>query len=153
MTDETTDGTDDRRSDEPDRTASGVRLAQLLASELVARTDGPLARLDLVDVRDAESLAPGEFGERAYGVVVGGTDESEDGGVRLADVYAHDDRVRVEFRAGLDALPEAARDADLRVRPKAVDPPRVLVFVEDGGEVKRALSVVRAALDALDADG
>lgn len=144
--------TDDPTDRASDRTASGVRLAQLLASELVARTDGPLARLDLVDVRDADSLDPDEFGERAYGVVVGNDGDGDvNGGVRLADVYAHDDRVRVEFRAGLDALPGAARDAGLRVRPKAVDPPRVLVFVEDGGGVKRVLPVVTAVLDALDA--
>jgi hypothetical protein len=30
------------------------------------------------------------------------------------------------------------------VRPKAVEPPRTLVFVESGAAVKRALDVVRA---------
>ena len=39
---------------------------------------------------------------------------------------------------------EVARDAGLRVRPKAVEPPRLLVFVESGAEVKRALPVLRA---------
>nr|WP_282594623.1 hypothetical protein [Halomarina salina] len=114
-----------------------------------------MANLELVDVQDAESLDPDEFGERAYGVVASGLagDDDEQGGtVRLADVYAHDDRARVEFRAGLDAVPGAAQDADLRVRPKAVDPPRVLVFVEDGADVKRVLRVVTAALDGLDGE-
>jgi hypothetical protein len=132
-----------------DPTPPGVRLAQLLASELVAREDGPLARLDLVDVADADALAPDEFGERAYGVALDPDGAGDT--VRLADVYAHDDRARVEFRTGLDAFPDAARDADLRVRPKAVEPPRVLVFVEDGAEVKRVLSAVTAAIEAHDA--
>ncbi|MFD1514942.1 hypothetical protein [Halomarina rubra] len=138
----------------------GVRLAQLLASELVARTDGPLARLELVDVADSDALDPDELGELAYGVVlhesVAADEETESKGdgtgerTRLADVYAHDDRARVEFRAGVDAVAAAAQDADLRVRPKAVDPPRTLVFVEDGGEVKRVLAAVHAAVEASD---
>ena len=151
MTDRS-DGDGESENGTPDPTASGVRLAQLLASELTARSDGPLARLELVDVRDAESLDPDEFGERAYGVVVSRRPDAGDERLPLADVYVHDDRARVEFRAGLDALPEAAREADLRVRPKAIDPPRVLVFVEDGGDVKRVLPLVTDALGALDAE-
>nr|WP_158205491.1 hypothetical protein [Halomarina oriensis] len=124
----------------------------MLASELVAREDGPLARLELVDVTDADTLDPDEFGELAYGVVVRAGGDGGHPPTRLADVYAHADRARVEFRVGLDAFPEAAHDADLRVRPKAVDPPRVLVFVEDGGEVKRAVRTVTAAIAASGAD-
>lgn len=110
-----------------DETPFGVRIAQLLASELVAREDEPLARLELVDVTDADTLDPDELGVFAFGVVLHESGTDVDGetreGVRLADVYAHDDRVRVEFRAGVDAVPDAANDGDLRVRPKAVDPP------------------------------
>lgn len=152
MTDEPVAPDESTASEASEQTASGVRIAQLLASELVARTDGPLARLELIDVQDAESLDPDEFGAFAYGVVVTrGDGDTDDESARLADVFAHDDRARIEFRAGLDAFPEAARDADLRVRPKATEPPRALVFVEDGGDVKRALATVTTALDALDA--
>jgi hypothetical protein len=158
------DGSGDGRSGDGRSTdgLSGTRIARLLASELLAREDGPLARLDLVDVRDAEALDPDAFGAFAYGVVARegpATDATasarEDGDDerdtrRIADVHVHDDRARVEFRVGLDAVPAAAAEADLRVRPKAVDPPRALVFVEDGGAVKRVLPVVRAALRASD---
>jgi hypothetical protein len=132
----------------PTRVEDGRRIARLLASELVAREDGPLADLELVDVRDANALTPDEFGAFAYGIErVDGADGAG-GRARLADVYVHDDRARVEFRRGVAAVPAAADEAGLRVRPKAVEPPRALVFVEDGGEVKRVLRVVAAALAA-----
>jgi hypothetical protein len=35
------------------------------------------------------------------------------------------------------------------VRPKAVEPPRALVFVESGAAVKRALDVIRVAVGAV----
>ncbi|WP_254535339.1 hypothetical protein [Halomarina litorea] len=136
--------------------ADGRRIAELLASELVAREDGPLARCSLRDVRDADTLEPGEFGAFAYAVHAGeedgdGDDEAEGGGDHLADVYVHDDRGRVEFRRAQSVAAEAGGEADLRVRPKAVEPPRTLVFVEDTGQVKRVLPVFEAALAALDA--
>lgn len=117
----------------------GRRIAELLASELTARRDGPLASLELIDVDT--SLDSDVFGALAYGVV--------DDETRLADIYVHDDRVRIEFLVGLDSVPEVGEKAGLRVRPKAVDPPRVLVFVESGAEVKRALGVVEAAIDSI----
>lgn len=124
---------------------SGRRIAELLASELVAREDGPLARLSLDDVRNADALDPGEFGAFAYAVRVEGVDD------HLADVYVHDDRVRIEFRLAQSAVVDAARGANLRVRPKAVDPPRTIVFVEGTGEVKRVLAAFAAGTAALDA--
>lgn len=134
---------------------SGRRIAELLASELVAREDGPLAALSLADVRDADGLDPDEFGAFAYAVHVGGGDgevtDADGGGVHLADVFIHEDRVRVEFRRAQSAVADAAREAGLRVRPKAVDPPRTLVFVEDTGEVKRVLDAFAAGTAALDA--
>ncbi|WP_254544478.1 hypothetical protein [Halomarina pelagica] len=120
-----------------ERVTDGRRIAELLASELVARTDGPLAGLELVDVRDADG---DQFGEFAYAV--------EREGERVAEVYVHQDRTRVEFRIGLDALPRAAAERGLRVRPKASRPPRAIVFVEDGAQVKRVLPVVVDCLDA-----
>jgi hypothetical protein len=129
-----------------DRVEDGLRIARLLSSELVAREDGPLAALELDDVRDADALDPGEFGAFAYGVAVDGD--------RLADVYVHDDRARVEFRCGVEAVPGAAAgEAGLRARPKAVEPPWTLVFIVDGAAVKRALDVVAAALAAAEDGG
>jgi hypothetical protein len=118
---------------------SGRRIAELLASELVAREDGLLARLALEDVGDAEALDVDESGAFAYAVRADDDDH-------LADVYVHDDRVRVEFRRAQSAVADAAREQGLRVRPKAVEPPRTLVFVEDAGEVKSVLRAFAASV-------
>ncbi|WP_152042832.1 hypothetical protein [Salinigranum salinum] len=67
----------------------------------------------------------------------------------LAVVFVHPDRARVEFVAGQDVAAATARGEGLRVRPKAVRPPRTLVFVEDGAAVKRAVAVFEATVDAL----
>jgi hypothetical protein len=69
----------------------------------------------------------------------------------LAEVFVHPDRARVEFVAGQEAAAEAAaaEDTGLRVRPKAVYPPRTLVFVEDGAAVKRAVTVFEAVVAAV----
>jgi hypothetical protein len=125
-----------------DRITDGRRITELLASEVTARSDGPLSGLELVDVQsDAEGSEDGTF---AYGITV-----DEGSGIRLADVYVHDERAFLEFRTGLDPIPTAAEEANLRVRPKAVEPPRALVFVESGAAVKRALDVIRVAVEAV----
>ena len=59
-------------------------------------------------------------------------------------MYVQPDRVRVEFVTAVDAVSDAARERELRVRPKAVRPPRTLVFVEDGAQVKRVLAAFEA---------
>jgi len=119
-----------------DRVTDGRRVAQLLASELTAREDGPLAGLELVDVdRDAEPSADGTL---AYRVARDGE--------TVADAYLQPERVRLEFRVAPESVADTAREAGLRVRPKAVQPPRTLVFVESGVDAKRALDAVRAAL-------
>jgi hypothetical protein len=116
------------------RITDGRRIAQLLASELTARTDGPLAGVALTDVdRDAE---PTPDGTLAYRVALEGR--------VLCEAFLQPERVRLEFRAGVDRAAESAGGVGLRVRPKAVEPPRTLVFVESGAAVKRALDVVRA---------
>lgn len=121
-----------------DRLTDGRRIGQLLASEIRGRERGPLGRLAVVDVRDVAGTA---FGELAFGVSAGGR--------RVADVYVHDDRVRVEFREAPDAAVDAGRKAGLQTRPKAVHPPQTVVFVEDGVAVKRVLPVFRSVVDAL----
>jgi hypothetical protein len=120
----------------------GVRIAQLLASELA----GHGGRLAAVRVTDADpAVEPTVDGRRAYDVVADADDAGEDR--PLATVFVHPERVRLEVRAGAVAAADAAREAGLRVRPKAVDPPLTVVFVENGAEVKRALAVVTAAVD------
>ncbi|WP_255195164.1 hypothetical protein [Halorarius litoreus] len=122
-----------------DELTDGTRIAQLLSSEVHGRESGPTGRLSVVDAdRDVE---PTEFGAFAYGI--------DFGGARLADVYVHPDRAHLEVRRGVDTAADAAGDAGLRVRPKAVDPPRTLVFVENGAEVKRATDVLATVVDAL----
>ena len=119
-----------------DEIRDGRRIAELLASEVEGREDGALARigLDVID-EDAEGTP---YGEHAYDVTI-------DGDV-LTGVHVHEDRIHLEFRRGIEAAADAGENRDLRVRPKATDPPRTLVFVERGADVKRAVEViVRAA--------
>jgi len=112
----------------------GVRIAQLLASDLVGHGDG----LADVTVTDADpDVEPTTDGARAYHVRAADR--------RLATVFVHPNRIRTEFETSQETTLAAARDAGLRVRPKAIDPPRTVVFVENGAEVKRLLDVVEAA--------
>jgi hypothetical protein len=165
-----------------DRVTDGVRIAELLASEVHGRTDGELAHVAVVDaVGDVEPTADGA---RAYDISfarsrlvdapdrdvealsvldddgdgAGSTDgddvESPDAAQALASVFVQPDRVRLEFQERVDAAATAAEDTRLRVRPKATTPPRTLVFVESGAAVKDAADVVAAAVSAaLDHEG
>ncbi|MDZ5809887.1 hypothetical protein U4E84_00780 [Halorubrum sp. AD140] len=150
-----------------ERLTDGVRIGQLLASELTG--DG--GRLRDLALSDADpDVEPTPDGALAYRIVragdgdpddtdvatVSATDAETAGAALVAEVYVQPNRVRIEFVGrGIDdgdGLPEAAADAageaGLRVRPKAVRPPRTLVFVEDGAQVKRALPVFAAVVDA-----
>ena len=121
-----------------DRITDGKRIAELLSSELHGRRDGALAALAVVDAdRDIE---PSDEGALAYRV--------ECDGSSFATVFVQPDRVRVELETGLDAAVETAEDLGIRVRPKAVEPPRVLLFVESGAAVKRVADVLAAAVEA-----
>ncbi|TKX46889.1 hypothetical protein EXE41_08480 [Halorubrum sp. SD690R] len=129
-----------------DRLADGVRIAQLLASEVT----GNESRLRGLTVADADpDVEPTADGALAYRIVRE-RDGSPDGDASaetdptVAEVYVQPDRARIEAVAAPDAVADAAREVDLRVRPKAVRPPRTLVFVEDGAGVKRALAVLEA---------
>ncbi|MFB6165643.1 MAG: hypothetical protein ABEJ31_10835 [Haloarculaceae archaeon] len=122
-----------------ERITDGKRIAQLLASELSGRESGPLGALAVVDADpDADPTPDGTF---AYGV--------DRDGERLADVFVQPDRARVELRRNVEAAMAAAErvreGTALRARPKAVDPPRALVFVESGAAVKAAVDVLVAA--------
>lgn len=123
-----------------DRITDGRRIAELLSSELAGRDDGELARVAVVDADP--DVEPTADGARAYDVARDGE--------RFARAFVHDDRAHLEFEAGRDAAVRAAEDVGLRVRPKATNPPKSLVFVESGAEVKRATDVVRAASRAIE---
>ncbi|UVE50571.1 hypothetical protein KU306_01300 [Haloferax larsenii] len=124
-----------------DRLSDGKRIAQLLASELTGHED-TFSILSIVD-SDAD-VEPTDDGALAYAVAA--DDE------RVAEVYVQPDRTRIEFIAHPDVTAEAADEEGLRVRPKAVRPPRTLVFVEDGAQVKWTLPAFRALVAALEAD-
>ncbi|WP_254832023.1 hypothetical protein [Haloglomus salinum] len=143
-----------------ERVTDGRRIAQLLAAELRGHERGALGRLAVTDVRDVEGSEHGEF---AYGVALlppGETADRRNPDVetraaveRLADVYVHESRARVEFRIAPDAAADAGREAaaeeasGLRVRPKATTPPRTILFLESGVAAKRALPVFRAVVE------
>ncbi|WP_042662123.1 hypothetical protein [Haloferax sp. ATB1] len=123
-----------------DSLSDGTRIAQLLASEVTGHEDA-FSVLSVVDA-DAD-VEPTDDGALAYAVAADGE--------RVAEVYVQPDRARVEFVAHPDVTAEAASEAGLRVRPKAVRPPRTLVFVEDGAQVKWTLPAFRALVAALEA--
>ena len=140
-----------------DELSDGERTARLLSSEIHGHERGVLGRLSVADAR--ETVEPTEQGALAFAVVAGdgngddGGDGDEGDERRVAEVYVHPDRSHVEFRVGARTAAEAGHRAGLRVRPKAVEPPRTLVFVENGAEVKPALRVVRAVGEALEESG
>ncbi|QCJ46212.1 hypothetical protein [Haloprofundus sp. MHR1] len=141
-----------------DRPIDGKRIAQLLASELEG--GGSSARLRVVDADpDVEATVDGAF---AYAVDAVDTESyaadadadsadsadsaADENRFRLAEVYVQSDRARVEFLVEPTTAAEAAETENLRVRPKAVRPPRTLAFVEDGAQVKWILPVFEAVL-------
>lgn len=136
-----------------ERLTDGVRIGQLLASEITGN-EGRLRDLAL-DEADPD-VEPTPDGALAYAVVREGT--GGDSARLVAEAYIQPDRVRLEFVAGGEESDDeadrpaiaaaAASDAGLRVRPKAVRPPRTLAFVEDGAQVKRALAAFEAVVDA-----
>lgn len=124
-----------------DRVTDGRRIGQLLASEIRGRQRGPLGSLAVVEVRDVEGSTDGEF---AYGIALDGE--------RLADVFVHENRARVEFRAELEAAAAAGEREGLRVRRKDTGARRTLVFVASGAEVKRAVDVLEAVVEGAGGD-
>ncbi|MEF8857572.1 MAG: hypothetical protein V5A38_01390 [Halolamina sp.] len=120
-----------------DRLSDGHRVAELLASELESGTT-PTA----LAVTDASpDVEPTPDGALAYRVRDEGSDDA------IAEVFVQPDRAYVEFRVAPDDAAAAAEQAGLRVRPKTVEPPRTIVFVEDGAQVKWVLPVFEAVID------
>ncbi|MFO7832983.1 MAG: hypothetical protein R6V31_02730 [Halohasta sp.] len=143
-----------------DRLRDGTRIAQLVASELT----GDRGALDQVVVAEAdpdvEPTPDGAFAYRvdhiadpaaiAVGDRGGTTVDADAERTTLASVFVQPERARVEFVVAPDVAADAAAEAELRVRPKAVDPPRTLVFVADGAEAKRVMPVFRTVVAAID---
>lgn len=119
-----------------DTVDDGRRIAELLSSELSGRSDGVLAAVRVVDPdREVEGTPEGV---RAYDV--------QGGGSTVASVYVHETRARLTVTAGTDSARQAATETGLRTRAVATPTPQVHVFIENGAEVKRVLSVVRAVV-------
>jgi len=145
-----------------DRLRDGTRIAQLVASELT----GNRGELEAVVVVDANpDVEPTADGALAYRVALvedpaaitvddrGQTalDETAEADPRtVASVFVQPERARVEFALAPDIAAETAQEAELRTRPKAVEPPRTLVFVEDGAEAKHVIPVFAAVVEAAD---
>ncbi|MFC3958196.1 hypothetical protein [Halovivax cerinus] len=139
-----------------ERVTDGIRIAELLASEVEGRGDGPLGALRVTDAN--QDVEPSMDGARAYSITrtrteaagtdTGSADESASGTDRpVATVNVHDDRIHLAVRTNPDATHEDASAAGLRTRPKATEPPQTLVFVESGAEVKRAATVLASVAD------
>ena len=144
-----------------DRLRDGTRIAQLVASEItgdreslagvvvvdadpdVEPTDDGALAYRVAHVSDPDAVAVGDRGETTI-------DERVDAErTTLAEVFVHPERARVEFAVAPDVAAEAAAEAEIRVRPKAVDPPRTLVFVADGAEAKRVMTVFKSVTAAI----
>lgn len=115
----------------------GTRVAELLASEVSGHENDPYGRLAVTNAD--QDVEPTTDGAHAYDVTVDG--ES------LAAVFVQPGRARLELHDRLDAARDAAEDSGLRTRPVGGVSPRLVVFVENGVETKRALDVLGAAAD------
>jgi hypothetical protein len=119
-----------------DRITGGRRIAQLLASELDGRSDGPLGAVAVVDA-DPE-VDPAPEGAHAYGVTVRGE--------HAASVFVHPDSVRLVVATNAETAARVADDRGLGTnRGSGAD--GVGIIVEDGAAVKRAVDAVTAAIE------
>jgi hypothetical protein len=111
-----------------DRVTDSKRIAQLLASELTGLEVGPLAHVTLVDADTDASASP--EGTQAYALTHRET--------RVGTVFLFPDRV--ELRLDVETVDPPA-DAGVRETDEGL-----VVAIEDGVEVKRAIDVLRAIL-------
>lgn len=125
-----------------DRVTDGRRVGQLLASEIRGRTSGPIGELEVVDVRDVDGSASGEF---AYGI--------DRRGERIASVFVREEGAVLAVQVQLEVARTAAERTGLAVSDDTADDPRTPVLVDSGAAVKRALSVLEAVVEALEDGG
>lgn len=136
-----------------DELSDGVRLAQLLSSEIHGHERGSLGRLSVVDA-DTE-VEPTPDGAFAFAVAfedTAGVEPERGETERIAEVYAHPEQVRLEFFAASDSAAEVAQAEALRTDRQSSRQQRTAVFVNNGAEVKAALRVVRRVADDLRED-
>jgi hypothetical protein len=117
-----------------DRVDEGRRVAELLSSELTGREDPPFGQVAVTD--PDTDVEPSPDGARAFDISVDGT--------RVAQVFVHPDRARLDLHARPAAAREALEATDLRWRPAGGGTPKVIVFLPDGVAVKRVLEVIGA---------
>jgi len=116
------------------RVTDGVRIAQLLSSELDGREDGALDRLAVTNADRSVEASP--EGERAYDV--------ERDGEAFARAFVHEDHVRIDIADDTAAVAPHVAGDDLRV---ATEGDGTALIVESGAAVKRAVDALGAAVD------
>lgn len=123
-----------------DELTDGKQIGQYLASEVHGHERDVLGELSVVDAdKDAESSENGTF---AFAVAT-----RSGNGSNILEAYLHPDRLRVEVLVCPAVAADVGVEEGLRTRPKAVDPPRTLLFVENAAGVKAALRVIRAVAE------
>ncbi|MFB6111816.1 MAG: hypothetical protein ABEJ35_04685 [Halobacteriaceae archaeon] len=125
-----------------DHVESGRRIAELLASEVDGRSDGGLAALAVTNA-DTD-VTPSADGAKAYDITAAGT--------RIATVYVHPDRARVDVVRGQSAARAEVEGRPIRARSVGGARGRLLMFVADGVAVKRLVPVLTAAARATEGD-
>jgi len=122
-----------------DRVTDGRRIAQLLASELDGRTDGPL---DDVAVTDADpDVEPDPEGARAYDVTAGEA--------TLASVFVHPESVHLAVSTNPEGVAEAAVARGLRA-VRGPGQSEAAIILEHGAAVKRVVDILTAAVGEAD---
>lgn len=120
-----------------DRVTDGRRIAELLASELDGRSDGPLESVAVVNA--APDVEPGEGRNRAYDVAVSGS--------TAATVFVRPERVRIETSLEKGDVDRRTSDG-LSIRQ--VTGAGAVVVVGCGAAVKRAVDFL---VDAIEENG
>lgn len=116
------------------RITDGMRIAQLLASELTGLSTPPMDRVAVTDADpDAE---PSEAGEFAYTIVI------NDG--RVGKVFVHESRARVDFSVPRDDV-DVSDEAD-GLSVGSTDDGSLRVHVEYGAAVKRAVDLLPSVI-------
>jgi hypothetical protein len=123
-----------------DRITDGRRIAELLASELDGRSDGPLESVAVVNA-DAD-IEPGDGGARAYDVAVEGS--------TVATVFVHPEHVRIETAIERGDIDVTGSDGvSIRRGSGWVtgEETGTVIRIEYGAAVKGAVDVLSAAIE------
>lgn len=113
-----------------ERVTDGTRLGELLASELDNRTDSGLARIEVRNVDEAATATPS--GTEAFEIWM----DTEP----IATVTLYPDQVELRFCVPVAPVLELADSVGL-TGSEAPEDDAVVVWVDDGAEVKRVVEV------------